>query len=70
MKSRPVILTLLVAAVGIVGVLAREREQLRKHFVGQAPPELVCTKGDWLGKSPPVTLSELKDRVIWLQFNF
>jgi hypothetical protein len=39
-------------------------------YVGKEPPELVSRTEHWLGWHEKVTLSDLKGRVVWLQFNF
>ena len=49
---------------------AQDSEILRKQFLGEFPPELISQKKHWLEKSEPVTLAGMKERVIWLQFNF
>jgi hypothetical protein len=47
-----------------------QAEILRKDLRGHAPPEIVGEKDQWMGKSAPLTVAELKGKVIWLQFNF
>ncbi len=47
-----------------------DRAVLRGSFLGKAAPELVSKPTHWLGEGSGVTLSELKGKVVWLQFNF
>ncbi len=70
MAPRKTTLALIFAAVCVAVAAAQEREVRRKNLIGKAPRELVGEKTDWLGKSPPRVLAELKGQVLWLQFNF
>jgi hypothetical protein len=45
------------------------REGPRAPRVGEVPPELQATKGDWLA-GPPTALAAPRGKVVWLQFNF
>ena len=39
-------------------------------YLGKKPPELVSQRDHWLGWKEQVVLSDLKGKVVWLQFNF
>jgi hypothetical protein len=64
--------------VGVVILLALSGQDrsaqrpgvLRNSYLGKIPPEIVADEGHWLGTARPVTLAELKGKVVWLQFNF
>lgn len=70
MPPHKAMFALVFAAACVVVAAAQEREVLRKNLIGKAPQELVSETTDWLGKSPPRVLAELKGQVLWLQFNF
>lgn len=70
MAPRKATFALVFAAACVAVAAAQEREVLRKNLIGKTPQELVGEKNDWLGKSPPRVLAELKGQVLWLQFNF
>jgi hypothetical protein len=65
-----VVLALFILASCTSGIRAQGSGLHRNSYLGKAPPELVAEKSHWLGTVPPVTLAELKGRVVWLQFNF
>ena len=62
---------LVISLLGCAAIASAEDSQiLRKNLIGKTPPELKADKAHWLGNSAPVTLADLKGRVVWLQFNF
>ena len=73
-RKRVCLSVILVLMASITTQTAQSRAQdskiLPKQFLGEFPPELICQKEHWLVKSEPVTLTAMKGKVIWLQFNF
>ena len=60
------------AALGVfflAGLLHGQKYE-RNSYLGETPPELVSEKDQWIGASEPLTLTELKGKVVWLHFNF
>ena len=70
MSLRITSLVLLLSMWFRCSVPAKEREVLRRSFLGKPSPELVFQDKDWMGKYPPACLADLKGKVVWLQFNF
>ncbi len=70
MTHHPLTLGMLLLIALPMAASAQEQESLRRSFLGKTPPELVGDAGHWLGKAPPVLLSQRKGKVVWLQFNF
>jgi len=49
----------------------RKKKIYSDSYIGKAPPELAMAKGArWLNTKKPVSLSQLKGRVVWLEFSF
>ena len=70
MVRRPVPIGLLFLVSLATAATGEDREVLRRSFLGKAAPELVSETEHWLGQETSVMLSELKGKVVWLQFNF
>ena len=47
-----------ILAVGLIGAWAQEG----------APRELTSDKADWINSDQPLKLSDLKGKVVWLEF--
>jgi hypothetical protein len=39
-------------------------------YLGKAPPELTGEASQWINSKAPVRLSDLKGKVVWLEFGF
>ena len=61
---------LAVASVVTLAVLSSARADEKGTLVGNRAPEIVAEVEHWLGKFRPVTMAQLKGKVVWLHFNF
>lgn len=57
-------------AVLTSNVLGGDKNCRCRCFHGKAPPELAAKSGHWMNGHGPATLTDLKGKVVWLQFNF
>ncbi len=69
------VLCLALAATCLTGAAFSQAKKPKKiysnSYVGKAPPELVTAKGAvWMNSKKPITLAQLKGRVVWLEFSF
>ena len=65
----PALRYVVVAACMVCGSAYAQKHD-RNSYLGQSPPELVSEKDHWIGTPAPLTLAELKGKVVWLHFNF
>jgi thiol-disulfide isomerase/thioredoxin len=56
-------------AVLLAAALAPQDQNLGNSYLGKAPPELASAKEQWLN-SEPLTLAQLKGKVVWIEFGF
>ena len=56
-------------AVLLAAALATQEQNLGNSDLGKAPPELASAKEQWLN-SEPLTLAQLKGKVVWIEFGF
>lgn len=41
-----------------------------RSYIGETPPELMSDAEDWIGAGVPLSLADLRGKVVWLQFNY
>lgn len=41
-----------------------------ESYLNRVPPELVSETSHWVNTNHPLTLANLRGKVVWLQFNF
>lgn len=60
-----------VALALLAAAFAPAQEKIYTNsYKGKAPPELEIQKDNWINAKDALKLSDLKGRVVWLEFSF